>query len=1290
LLITIVANIGIVFAEDNGNNLEKLNLNENLTNNNLTNNLNDNLTNNLNENLNNSINENINKNINKNNHGTDNINIDTDTNHDLTNYNPKNSNLKNINDNTQKAAGSILKSYDIKHIYKIASSLKNYIDKNKKLPDYLSVDGSKIGMSEVLYLLSKTTVNLNSKKTIAVTLKEVKDPTNPTGSKIIKGTIKKTNYIVLAKNLVSYMEKYKKAPNYASNSAIKVPFQSIVDGFTRIVNYYSIKKTLPSYVSYNTKNTALLNKYIPNYNGKNVLTITIAKTPSDIDTNNDTNTDTNTNTKNDDDKDNDKSTEDTTLKSYSITTIYKIATSLKNYISKNKKLPDYMVVDGKKLRMSQVLYLLSKATANLNSKKTSTITLKEIKDPTNPTGSKIIKGTVKKTYYISLVKNLVNYLEKNKKAPNYASVNSIKIPYQSIIDGLTRVVSYYSVKKTFPSYISYNTKNTALLNTYDPKYAGKNGLTITTISKPATPDKNDSTKKNETNTTPNTNKTKNKNGIWLFASDMMKVDFNLLSEYGIKNIFLNEHAFTLYSDNTVKSWMNNGSKYGIKTHIWIQAFYSNGKWINPINTTTGKVNQNYLDSILSKVTKYVKLGVDGIHYDYLRYPGTAYKTNGSTKAITNFVKDTRYLIDTLNPNVIFSAATMWETTQNEYYYGQNISELGKYLDVIIPMIYRYNQKGLVDPGAEWITSTAQWFKANSGGAEIWGGLMGYIPLDEEETKIKKLTSNELAIDYNSLLKGGVEGVVFFRYTIANLFNLNTFNASNLNYTNQSNNDSNTKTISISSILNASSNIKKYFDTNKRLPNYVEINKVKYSMADYLYLASQAIANLNSKNTNNLNYLAVKDPDNPSGSSIIKGNLTKANYLNLANKIIQYIKTNKNAPNNGATDIGTLYYQSIVESFSRCLDYYQTHKALPNYISYNTKSSDSLNTNIPKYITDTGNSNSNSNNNSNNNNNSNSNNNDNNKNKNNSSANLISLSEIINAVSRVKKFIDSNGQLPNYVTINSKQYNMGQYLYLITTAINNLNTGKTNSITIINVTNAIKSNGNLKEGSLNKSEYIDVAKRVLEHIKKYEQSPNYASCSLGNIPFDYLIESFSRVLIYYLENSKLPNNLSYQETNNYDGGGDNSNLTSYLVSDDKSQMSNLVIKNLAKKITNGMNTTIEKAKAIYNYVRDTIMYSFYYNTKYGAVEAYNKKIGNCVDMSHLIIGLSRASGIPARYVHGKCTFTSGKTYGHVWAEIYVDGEWLVADATSIRNSLGKINNWNTNTYTFYNKYSTLGF
>ncbi len=149
-------------------------------------------------------------------------------------------------------------------------------------------------------------------------------------------------------------------------------------------------------------------------------------------------------------------------------------------------------------------------------------------------------------------------------------------------------------------------------------------------------------------------------------------------------------------------------------------------------------------------------------------------------------------------------------------------------------------------------------------------------------------------------------------------------------------------------------------------------------------------------------------------------------------------------------------------------------------------------------------------------------------------------------------------------------------------------------------------------------------------------------------------------------------------------------TKYLVKSSNCDINAPTVKSLAAALTNGKTSTMSKAVAIFNYVRDKISYSFYYNTKKGAVGTLTSKSGNCVDQTHLLIALMRSVGIPARYVHVKARFTSGKVYGHIYAHVFVNGKWYAADTTSTKNTFGVIKNWNTQTRTFYGTYASLPF
>ena len=151
------------------------------------------------------------------------------------------------------------------------------------------------------------------------------------------------------------------------------------------------------------------------------------------------------------------------------------------------------------------------------------------------------------------------------------------------------------------------------------------------------------------------------------------------------------------------------------------------------------------------------------------------------------------------------------------------------------------------------------------------------------------------------------------------------------------------------------------------------------------------------------------------------------------------------------------------------------------------------------------------------------------------------------------------------------------------------------------------------------------------------------------------------------------------------------LKEYLSSSTNCQVKNANIKKLGKSLTKNCKNNLQKAKKIFNWVRDNIAYEKYPNTRKGAAKLLVSKKGNCVDQAHLTVALARSAGIPARYVNANnCKFSTGYTSGHVWAEFLIEDTWVAGDTTSCRNSFGIVKNWNIKNYKLLGKYSSISF
>lgn len=116
-----------------------------------------------------------------------------------------------------------------------------------------------------------------------------------------------------------------------------------------------------------------------------------------------------------------------------------------------------------------------------------------------------------------------------------------------------------------------------------------------------------------------------------------------------------------------------------------------------------------------------------------------------------------------------------------------------------------------------------------------------------------------------------------------------------------------------------------------------------------------------------------------------------------------------------------------------------------------------------------------------------------------------------------------------------------------------------------------------------------------------------------------------------------------------------------------------VKEIADKVTLGKTTTLERARAVYDWVvENTFRDPDVRGCGTGEVEVLlaKKAGGKCADISSIFVALARASGVPAREVFGlrlgkedKGDITKGH---HCWAEFYQPGfGWVPVDPADVR-------------------------
>ncbi len=127
-----------------------------------------------------------------------------------------------------------------------------------------------------------------------------------------------------------------------------------------------------------------------------------------------------------------------------------------------------------------------------------------------------------------------------------------------------------------------------------------------------------------------------------------------------------------------------------------------------------------------------------------------------------------------------------------------------------------------------------------------------------------------------------------------------------------------------------------------------------------------------------------------------------------------------------------------------------------------------------------------------------------------------------------------------------------------------------------------------------------------------------------------------------------------------------------------------IVDLAQSLTQGLQTEMEKAKAIHDWVSSHIAYdvdSYFQNTyaskNWDALSVLRSGKAICFGYSNLTAALYRAIGLESKVVIGQADVYQQGWSDHAWNEVKVDGRWVAMDTTWDAGSV----NFAKKTFTF---------
>ncbi|MDO9044780.1 MAG: transglutaminase-like domain-containing protein [Methanobacteriaceae archaeon] len=132
-----------------------------------------------------------------------------------------------------------------------------------------------------------------------------------------------------------------------------------------------------------------------------------------------------------------------------------------------------------------------------------------------------------------------------------------------------------------------------------------------------------------------------------------------------------------------------------------------------------------------------------------------------------------------------------------------------------------------------------------------------------------------------------------------------------------------------------------------------------------------------------------------------------------------------------------------------------------------------------------------------------------------------------------------------------------------------------------------------------------------------------------------------------------------------------NIEDYIRLSEIIDFDNQSMAKKAMELSKGMKTDIQKAKSIYEFVRDEISHSSDINSNeitYRASDVLNKGHGLCFTKSHLMAAFLRVVGIPAGFCYQKLSLDEGNIF-HGLNGVFIDEKWIRLD---VRGNTGEIN------------------
>jgi len=272
-------------------------------------------------------------------------------------------------------------TFTIQQTKEAATQVKTYIESNKKLPQNVIIGGKSVEMPAFLQLLTTVIQKINNDDKTSTELMNIFATASSPKEQIHAGDISKSVYVEIAGKVQRYMDRNNKAPDYSSESGLG-PYLS----YQNLIYTYSI----------------ILDSY------KSALPANVAVKPWD---------------------------------KFSRSQVASAATSVKNYVDTNHKLPNYVTINGVQVGMPSFLLILTATICNIENGINESVYHNFCDPAENPCDTQI-NGEIPKDVYSDIAGRVQRYMERNWVAPNYSSYSNLGsyFGYNNLVYTFSKVV----------------------------------------------------------------------------------------------------------------------------------------------------------------------------------------------------------------------------------------------------------------------------------------------------------------------------------------------------------------------------------------------------------------------------------------------------------------------------------------------------------------------------------------------------------------------------------------------------------------------------------------------------------------------------------------------------------------------------------------------------------------------------------------------------------------------------------------------------------------------------------